>query len=65
MKKYEIKLLNMLIGHYEFIKEAKKQDWFDNTLFVFVADHGGAIQPTYDIPLNYFHSPLIFYYQKL
>ncbi len=24
---------------YEFIQNAKKQDWYDNTLFVFVADH--------------------------
>jgi phosphoglycerol transferase MdoB-like AlkP superfamily enzyme len=40
---------------------ASKKDWFANTVFVFVADHGAPINAVYDIPLDYHHSPLIFY----
>jgi phosphoglycerol transferase MdoB-like AlkP superfamily enzyme len=45
----------------EFIKLAKQQTWFDNTIFVFVTDHGAAIDPVYSLPLNYHHTPMIFY----
>lgn len=44
-----------------FLNLAKQQAWFENTLFVFLADHGFRLAPVYDVPLNYFHSPLIFY----
>jgi len=40
---------------------ASQKDWFDNTLFVFVADHGASLDSGYSIPLSYFHSPMIFY----
>jgi phosphoglycerol transferase MdoB-like AlkP superfamily enzyme len=40
---------------------ASSKPWFDNTIFVFVADHGVPINAVYDIPLDYHHSPLIFY----
>ena len=45
----------------QFIQLASKEAWFNNTIFVFVADHGAAINAKYDIPLNYFHTPLIIY----
>jgi len=45
----------------QFIQLASKEAWFNNTIFVFVADHGAAIDAKYDIPLNYFHTPLIVY----
>ena len=45
----------------QFISLSSKQKWFDNTIFVFVADHGEALYPNYDIALNYFHAPLMFY----
>lgn len=45
----------------KFLTLASKEAWFDNTIFVFVADHGAAINASYDIALNYFHSPLIIY----
>lgn len=48
-----------------FIAESAKKDWFDNTLFVFIADHGAAIKASYDISLDYHHTPLIFYAPKL
>ncbi len=44
-----------------FIEMASEKPWFDNTLFVFVADHGAALDTDYSIPLSYFHTPLIFY----
>jgi phosphoglycerol transferase MdoB-like AlkP superfamily enzyme len=40
---------------------ASEKEWFDNTVFVFVADHGAPINAVYDIPLDYHHTPLIFY----
>jgi phosphoglycerol transferase MdoB-like AlkP superfamily enzyme len=44
-----------------FINKAKKCDWFNNTLFVFVADHGVNFGHTYAMPLSYHHVPCIFY----
>ncbi len=45
----------------QFIRLAEQQDWFSNTLFVFVADHGIHKKRSYDISLEYHHTPLIFY----
>jgi len=45
----------------KFIEISSKQSWFNNTIFVFVADHGAAISSDYDMPLDYNHTPLIFY----
>lgn len=45
----------------QFIQLASKEAWFNNTIFVFVADHGAAIDAKYDISLNYFHTPLIIF----
>lgn len=47
------------------INMAKKEDWFDNTLFVFIADHGHPIDPKYKISLNYHHIPMMFYSPKI
>ena len=47
-----------------FIEMAREKPWFDNTLFVFVADHGAALDTDYSIPLSYFHTPLVFYMPK-
>ncbi|WP_431137045.1 LTA synthase family protein [Psychroserpens mesophilus] len=49
----------------KFMRMASKEDWFDNTIFVFVADHGVPISAPYDISLDYHHSPLLFYSPKL
>ena len=49
----------------QFIQLASKEAWFNNTIFVFVADHGAAIDVKYDISLNYFHTPLIIYAPEL
>ncbi|WP_428061492.1 LTA synthase family protein [Candidatus Avelusimicrobium stercoris] len=48
----------------EFLKRAKEDGWFDNTIFVFVADHtsGG---PADDSLKNRFRIPLVIYAPKL
>jgi phosphoglycerol transferase MdoB-like AlkP superfamily enzyme len=43
----------------EFIKEAKRQDWYRNTLFVFVADHGYYADGAYEMPISYHHIPFV------
>ncbi|KAA3650982.1 MAG: alkaline phosphatase family protein [Bacteroidetes bacterium] len=45
----------------KFFKMAAKTNWYKNTLFVLIADHGASMNVSYEIPLNYFHSPLIFF----
>lgn len=43
----------------EFMKQAKKQAWYSNTLFVFLGDHGYATEGTYEMPLSYNNVPLV------
>lgn len=45
----------------QFITIARQQEWFANTIFVFVADHGAPLNSTYPISLDYVHTPLLFY----
>lgn len=46
----------------QFMDDAAKHDWFDNTIFVFVADHGRLEgQALYEMPLSFNHVPLIIY----
>ena len=50
----------------EFMSAAKKQPWFEKTVFVFVADHGCMTGPNfYDMPLSMNHVPLFIYAPKL
>jgi phosphoglycerol transferase MdoB-like AlkP superfamily enzyme len=44
---------------------AIQQTWFDNTLFVFISDHGALLDDIYSLPLNYHHIPLIMYSPKI
>lgn len=44
-----------------FITLTSQQSWFDNTLFVFVADHGAVFDSEYSIALSYLHTPLLFF----
>jgi phosphoglycerol transferase MdoB-like AlkP superfamily enzyme len=48
----------------EFIKKARMQDWFDNTIFVFTADHALAHYQTGGI-LGKFRTPLIVYAPRI
>jgi phosphoglycerol transferase MdoB-like AlkP superfamily enzyme len=44
----------------QFMTEAKKQAWYNNTIFVLLGDHGKIVgNPIYDMPLSYNHIPLI------
>lgn len=45
----------------QFIKNASKQSWYNNTIFVFVSDHGANYQHTYDMPLAFHWTPLILF----
>jgi len=49
----------------EFFKKVSTSDWYKNTIFVIVADHGQNFDPTYDMSLSYNHTPLIFYSPNL
>lgn len=44
-----------------FISMVRQKQWFNNTLFVFIADHGASMNPIYDMDLSYNHVPLLFY----
>ena len=51
---------------HDFIEKCKKQSWYKNTLFVFVADHGHTTPKQSDPNQgNYFHIPLLFYGEVL
>lgn len=49
----------------DFLRKASQQSWFDNTIFIFIADHGLNMGHTYDMPLSFHHTPLIFHAPKL
>ena len=43
------------------MENASKQDWYQNTIFVFIGDHGVNLGHTYDMPLSYHHTPFIIF----
>ncbi len=45
----------------EFLRKARAHSWFDNTLFVIVADHCAGSAGKEDLPLDKYHIPLWFY----
>lgn len=46
----------------QFFTEAEKQEWYKNTIFVLLGDHGKIVgTQTYDMPLSLNHIPLIIY----
>ena len=49
----------------KFLTAASQKDWYDNTVFIFVADHGNSLDKRYDMPLSYLHTPLIFHGPKI
>lgn len=56
----------------EFMQNARKEPWFDNTIFIFTADHANhaEVEATKEIKnvkvaLNEFHIPLIIYAPKI
>jgi phosphoglycerol transferase MdoB-like AlkP superfamily enzyme len=49
----------------QFIEDAKKQSWYDNTVFIFLGDHGLSMGHTYEMPLSFNHIPCIIHQPKL
>ena len=47
-----------------FLREARRHAWFDDTLFVVVADHGARVYGRADIPLRSYEIPMMFYSPK-
>ena len=46
----------------QFMDAAEKQTWFDNTIFVFLGDHGKMVgTPECEMPQSYNHIPLMIY----
>lgn len=46
------------------LREAAKHKWFDDTIFVIVADHGARVYGRADIPLKSYEIPLLIYSPK-
>ncbi len=44
-----------------FIRSAREHTWFDDTLFIIVADHGARVYGRADIPLKTYEIPMLFY----
>lgn len=58
IKQQVIEYADWSIKH--FMELAAGQSWYNNTIFVFVADHGGIVgNNVYDMPLSYHHSPFL------
>ena len=47
-----------------FLHEAAKHAWFDDTIFIIVADHGARVYGRQEIPLRTYEIPLLFYSPK-
>lgn len=58
-----IKYADYAIGR--FIEQAKRKPWFDNTVFLFVADHCARSAGRTRIPLPRYHIPAIVYAPKI
>jgi phosphoglycerol transferase MdoB-like AlkP superfamily enzyme len=57
-----VKYTDWAIGN--FIERARARPWFDDTLFVVIADHCAASRGKTDLPLDRFHIPMIVYAPK-
>jgi phosphoglycerol transferase MdoB-like AlkP superfamily enzyme len=58
-----VKYTDYAIG--QFLNEARKKPWFDNTIFVFVADHTAGSAGKEDLPIDNYQIPLFIYAPKL
>lgn len=45
----------------QFLRKAQKRPWFENTLFVIVADHCASSAGKTDLPLTGYHIPMLWY----
>ncbi len=58
-----VKYTDYAIG--KLIEEARQKPWFDNTIFVFVADHCAGSAGNTEVPLWRYQIPAIFYAPKI
>jgi len=49
----------------KFLKDASKKPWFDNTLFIFVADHNGGSAGKNELPIYRYKIPFFVYAPSL
>lgn len=49
----------------QFMEQAKKTSWYNNTVFIFLGDHGLSVSETYEMPLSYNHIPCIIHQPSL
>ncbi|MBR1728160.1 MAG: sulfatase-like hydrolase/transferase [Selenomonadaceae bacterium] len=49
----------------DFLERAKSHEWFDNTIFVIVADHQALAAGKSTLPINCYHIPCLIYAPKL
>ena len=54
-----VKYTDYAIG--EFLRAARQKPWFDNTVFVFIADHTAGSAGKEDLPVSNYHIPLFIY----
>ena len=54
-----VKYTDYAIG--QFLKAARQRPWFDNTIFVFVADHTAGSAGKEDLPITNYQIPLFIY----
>lgn len=54
-----VKYTDYAIG--QFLQQARQHDWFEDTVFVFVADHCAGSDGREDLPLDRYHIPLFIY----
>ncbi len=54
-----VKYTDYAIG--KFIKDAEKKPWFNNTIFVIIADHCASSAGKTEIPLDNYHIPALIY----
>ncbi len=58
-----VKYTDYAIG--KFLELAKSRSWFDNTIFVIIADHCASSAGKIDLPINKYHIPLLIYAPKI
>jgi phosphoglycerol transferase MdoB-like AlkP superfamily enzyme len=49
----------------QFLDEARHKPWFENTIFVFVADHTSGSAGRQDLPVDEYHIPLFIYAPRI
>lgn len=54
-----VKYTDFAIG--EFLKAASTKPWYNNTIFVFVADHCASVAGKTELPVQNYHIPLLVY----